>query len=248
MAGKLTGLGHAFYLDGYDLSGDTMRPDGISTPLETINQTDITMSAMARTIGQKSGRLALTSFFNVDSGRAHAAYSTLPRTDRYGTYCWGTAIGSPTSSIVGKQINYDPDRSESGELLLTVELQSSGFNLEWGTLMTAGTRADTAATNGTGIDYSASSAFGLQAYLHVVAFTGTSVTVKIQHSSDNGSVDPYADVTGGAFTAATAIGAQRIATTNALTIKRWLRVVTTGTFSAASFVVAVVRNGATVTF
>ncbi|WP_372352624.1 hypothetical protein [Streptomyces sp. KL116D] len=84
--------------------------------------------------------------------------------------------------------------------------------------------------------------FGLQAYLHVFAFTGTSVTVKLQESSDNGVGDPWADVTGGAFTAATAIGAQRIETARGLTVKRYLRAVSTGTFTSATFAVSVNRN------
>jgi hypothetical protein len=92
--------------------------------------------------------------------------------------------------------------------------------------------------------------FGLQAYLHVFAVVGTSVTVKLQESSDN-SGDAYADVTGGGFTAVTAVagtGSQRIQTSRTQTIERYLRVVTTGTFSSATFAVAVVRNDTSVVF
>src|SRR6266540_1571321 len=104
------------------------------------------------------------------------------------------------------------------------------------------TGIDKSAYNGTGVDAGASSAFGLQAYLQVFAFTGTSVTVKLQESSDNAVGDPYADVVGGAFTAATGITSQRIETTRSLTVKRYLRVVTTGVFSNAVFAVMVAKN------
>ena len=87
--------------------------------------------------------------------------------------------------------------------------------------------------------------FGLQAYAQVVGFTGTDATIKLQHSADNGSVDAWADVTGGGFTTVTtAPQAQRIQTTRALAIKRYLRVVTTTSagFTSLEFLVSVARN------
>jgi hypothetical protein len=116
---------------------------------------------------------------------------------------------------------------------------------------TAGVRADTTATNGTSVDFgTGSTAFGLrlQAYLHVTAFTGTSCTVKLQESSDDGAGDAFADVTGGSFGAQTAVGASRIATSATQTVERYLRVVTTGTFTVCNFHVTIVRNATAVSF
>ncbi|MGH3587159.1 MAG: hypothetical protein ACRDQ0_12630, partial [Pseudonocardia sp.] len=90
-------------------------------------------------------------------------------------------------------------------------------------------------------------AFGLQAWLHVFSFTGTSCTVKIQESSDDAAGDAFADVTGGAFAAASAVGAQRIAT-GAINVERYLRIVTTGTFSECTFAVTACRNETAVQF
>ncbi|WP_406418054.1 hypothetical protein [Streptomyces sp. NBC_01614] len=87
--------------------------------------------------------------------------------------------------------------------------------------------------------------YGLQAYLQVLSFTGTDVTVKLQSSADDGATDTYADVTGGGFTQITAgPTSERIATSSALEIERYLRVVTTsvGGFSELSFVVVVAVN------
>lgn len=79
-------------------------------------------------------------------------------------------------------------------------------------------------------------AFGAQAYLQVSQFTGTSVTVTVQHSPDNSTWSTLA-----AFTAVTAApAAQRV--TAAGTVGRYLRVISTGTFTAASFAVAVNVN------
>ena len=85
--------------------------------------------------------------------------------------------------------------------------------------------------------------------MHVFGVTGTSVTVKIQESSDNGVGDAWADVAGGGFTTVNAgsVSAQRIAAVPA-NLERYLRVVTTGTFSAASFAVQLTRNATAVSF
>lgn len=84
--------------------------------------------------------------------------------------------------------------------------------------------------------------FGAQAYLEVTAFAGTDVTVKVQDSADGVT---YADLAGAAFTAVTAANqGQRIAISNAATVRRYLRASTTtsGGFTSATFAVAVVRN------
>jgi hypothetical protein len=83
-------------------------------------------------------------------------------------------------------------------------------------------------------------AFGAQAYLQVTAFTGSSVTVAVQDSADGVT---YAAVTGLTFTAVTAApNTQRLATAGNATIRRYLRIVTTGTFTNAVFAVALNRN------
>jgi hypothetical protein len=85
-------------------------------------------------------------------------------------------------------------------------------------------------------------AFGAQAYLQLTAFTGTSVTVTVQQAPDNATW-----TTLGAFTAATAAPAtQRIAVTG--NAGRYLRVITAGTFTLATFAVVVNRNSATTNF
>lgn len=84
--------------------------------------------------------------------------------------------------------------------------------------------------------------FGAQLYLQVFSFTGTSVTIKAQHSHDNGGTDAYADITGASFTAvSSAPTVERIATA-AIEIKRYVRLVTSGTFTNAVFSVNFCHN------
>ena len=245
---KQSGLGDALLVAGYDLSGDIGSLGNVGGGPAVQDVTGIDKAAMERIGLARDGRIEFAGFFNPASGRAHERLSALPVGDQVLTYCRGTGFGSPAACLLGKQINYDPTRGADGSLTVAVQAQGNGFGLEWGRLATPGLRTDAAPGNGASLDGGAASVFGLQAYLHVLAVTGTSVTVKLQQSADDGVGDPWADVAGGAFTAASAVGAQRIETARGLTVERYLRVVTTGAFTAATFAVVVVRNQVKVDF
>lgn len=248
---KVSGLGARLLVHGYDFSGDISAVDNIHGGPAALDFTGIDKSAFERLGGVRDGGIDVTAFFNKGSSadRAHDRYSTLPTTDVITTYCHTSTLGAPAACLVGKQTNYDGKRGNDGSFTFSVSAVANGFGLEWGVQGTAGVRADTTATNGSSIDLGTGSlAFGLQAYLHVTAFTGTSCTVKLQESSDDGAGDAFADVTGGSFGAQTAVGASRIATSASQTVERYLRVVTTGTFSACSFHVTIVRNATATVF
>lgn len=244
---KQSGLGDNLYIAGYDLSGDTGsigNAGGGPSPTEV---TGINKSAYERIGALRDGRLEWSSWFNKAAGQAHPRLSLLPTSDVVMTYCRGTSLGSPAMSLVAKQSNYDGNRAADGSFTFAVTALSNLYGSDWGKLLTAGKRTDTTATNGTGVDMiGAAGANGLQAWLHVFAFTGTSATIKLQSSSDNGGADAFADVAGGAFTVATGITSERIAITGNL--ERYLRVVTTGTFTNLVFAVQATMNEAAVTF
>lgn len=239
---KSSGIGDACFVGGYDLSGDIGALSKISGSIGVLEVTPINSAGVQRIGGIRNGDIAFSSFFNPTAGQEHTALSALPTADQQVMYCRGTTLGNPSACMLGKQIDYNPTRAANGGLTFAIQALSNGYGLEWGRLLTAGLRTDTAATNGTGIDGTAQTAFGAQAYLQVTAFTGTNVTVKIQDSADNAS---FADVSGFAFTATTAAHTtQRIATSNTATIRRYLRAVTTtaGGFTSVTFSVMVSRN------
>lgn len=241
---KQSGLGDGFFFGVFDFSGDIQQLGNVGGGKAPLNVTGINKSAMERIGGIRDGRLEYTAFFNPTGLGIGSTpvFNDLPTTDVQATYCRGTAIGKPAASVLGKQVNFDGTRADDGMLTFALQQLGNGFGLEWGELHTPAPRADVAATNGAGVDGLAASAFGLQAYLHLLAFTGTSVTVKLQESSDNGVGDAFVDVVGGSFGAQTAAVTARIATAGNLAVERYLRVVTTGTFSVATFLVNVVRN------
>lgn len=246
---KQSGLGDNLYVAGYDLSGDIGSLGRIGGGPAALEVTGIDKSGFERIGGLRDGAIEFTAWFNPTTDRAHDRFSTLPTTDQIVTYARGTALGGQAAAMVAKQVNYDGNRGDDGAFTLEVQALANGYGLEWGRQLTAGKRTDSSATNGSSVDFgSGSTAFGLQAWLHVFAFTGTSVTVKLQESSDDGSGDAFADVTGGGFTAATGVTSQRIETARGQTVERYLRVVTTGTFSDAVFAVMVARNDTSVVF
>lgn len=246
---KQGGLGDNLYVGGYDLSGDAGEINTVGGGPAPLVTTGIDKSAMERIGGRRDGRLQWRSFFNDAAGQAHPVLSALPTADVICTYCRGTTLGNPAAALTAKQINYDPTRGNDGALTIDVSAEASGFGVEWGKLLTAGRRVDTTATNGTGVDFGAAGSNGLQAYLHVFAFTGTSVTITIEESSDDGSGDAYGAVTGGAFAAvSSAPTTERIATSDSQAVEQYLRVATSGTFSNVDFAVVAIINETAVVF
>lgn len=249
---KRTGLGHRHYVDGVDVSGDINSVGTIGGGNAPIDQTDITQGAMDRNGGLRDGRMEIVSYLNdAGAGTAHTEFAALPSTNRIESYSAGTALGDPVACLVAKQSTYDATRAQDGGLLFNTSALGSGFGLEWCELLTPAHRTDEEATNGAGVDFAEATSFGLQAFLHVLAFTGTDVTVKLQESSDNGVGDAWADVVGGGFTVVTtAPGVERIETARDLAVERYLRVVTTTSagFTDLQFVVAVAKNPVEVLF
>lgn len=247
---KQSGLGDNFYVGGYNLSGDTASLDDVGGGPALIEVTGIDKSAFERIGGLRDGRIEWTSHFNPAEGKQHEVLSTLPTTDRHLMYFRGTTLGGPAAAMIGKQLNYDWTRGDDGKITMKVRADANGYGIEWGKSLTAGIRSDTAATDGADVDFgTGSTEFGAQFYLQVFSFTGTDITITVQESSDDAAADAYAAVTGGAFTEVTASPAvERLQTARDQTVERYLRVVTTGTFTECSFSVVAVRNDTTVLF
>jgi len=239
---KQGGLGAAFWFGGNNLSGDINSLGKISGSQAQLDVTDITQSGHSRLFGLKDGAIDFVSYF--DPLVAHPVLSALPTADVIATFAVPPlAIGAPAACMVAKQVNYDGTRANDGGFTFAVSAIANAAGLEWGVLLTAGLRTDTAATNGTSYDTGGSLSFGAQAYLHVAAFTGTDATVTVQDSADNSS---FANVSGLSFTQVTggAPLAQRIAVSNTATIRRYVRAITTtsGGFSSLQFGVVLNKN------
>jgi len=134
----------------------------------------------------------------------------------------GTAIKTSYSiaSPVGDAVSISAEAQVTGGLRPAVVL--------------ANLVARTAAGQTASLDNAASTSGGALAILHLVAFTGTDVDIKIQESADNST---WVDLV--AFTQATGTTAEIKAVTG--TVARYLRVDVAGTFTTATFAVSFAR-------
>lgn len=241
---KSNGLGDQLYVDASDLSGDVGAISRIASPSAALTTTAINATAVERIFAGHDGEITFNTFFNDATGQEHLTLrGKSSGVDRIASYFRGSAIGNVSAHLVAKQINYDPSRGNDGSLTSATQCLGNLYGLDWGYQLTAGKRTDTTATNGSSLNNGAASATGLAAYCHVFSVVGTSVTVKIQGSSDNGAGDAFADVI--SFTAVNggSTGFERKALSTLTTaVEQYLRVVTTGTFTSAVFAVGATRT------
>jgi len=247
---KSGGMGHRLLIDGYDPSSDITQVNNLSTPMTTQDVTGIDKYGHER-IGLLHDAMAeFNHAWNPsNAGTADAIHQVLrglPTTDRQVTYLAGQTLGAPAFSLITKQVNYDWNRANDGSMTGTTSCQGNSYGGAWGVNLTAGKRTDTVAGNGSTVDLGAvpiSYSFGWSMYLHVTAFTGTSVTIKVQDSAD---ASAWLDLASATFVAATAIGNQRVGTAagSTATVRRYVRVVSSGTFTNAVYAVNFVRNEA----
>jgi hypothetical protein len=244
--GKQSGLGDRFFLDGLNLSGDIGSLSRIGGGLTgTQDITGIDKSAFERAGLIRDGSLEFTAFFNPDTDRSHEELSPLPTDSRLANYYRGFTQGVPAAGLLGKQVNYDPTRNQDGSLTIGVQIPSTDFGLEWGVLLSDGDETETAVGSGAALDLSASTNFGLQAYLQVSDGTvgvGETVDISVQDSADGstGWVD-VANFT--QITDATVIPlAERVQTLRTDTIRQFLRWNVVGTFTSITFNIMVMKN------
>ena len=238
---KQAGLAQEFYAGGYDLSGDVGAIQECSCPRVVLEVTAINKSARERVNGLADGKIVFSPWFNDAANQEHAALKGLPTADVLVMYVDAPTVGQPAACLVAKQMSYDWRRGNDGSLAGTVEARGQGNALDWLDMLTAGIRTDTAATNGSSKDDAAATTYGIVAHLQAFAFTGTSVTVAIQESSLDGGADPWATKLSFIAVSASRQAERKTATG---TVERYLRVVTTGTFTSAAFAVAYRRGTA----
>jgi hypothetical protein len=104
------------------------------------------------------------------------------------------------------------------------------------------TGVDTGTTVGSSTDDAAATTTGWTAHLHVTAVSSGSWVVKLEDSANNSA---WADVTGGAFTAATGATSQRLQGAAGSTLRRYVRytaTVTGGSSPTITFALAYSRN------
>lgn len=178
--------------------------------------------------GVKQGEFSFNGRFDDAAGRTVEALVGNAGAASVACILFGSAQGSDFVGYEGLKASHARSASRDGVHKIALNVQ--GARIEDGEIIESlGVESGDGATGDGSLDNSASSANGGAGYLQVKSLTlggYTSVTVKIQESSDDGAGDAYADVV--TFTAVTAAEvAERIAVAAGTTVERYLRVTLT---------------------
>lgn len=177
-------------------------------------------------LGLKQGSLSWNGFYDDASGGTKDALNDAEvGAAGVASVILGTSQGSDFIGAAG--LKAAVARAAARDALVKYSLNLQGSIVEDGEVIEPeGAQSGNGATSSGSLDNSAASSNGGAGYLQVTALTlggYTSVTVKIQESSDNGAGDAWADLV--TFTAVTAADvAERIAVAAGSTVERYLRV------------------------
>lgn len=221
------------YLDEFDVSGQ-IGSVALDLKQETALVTTLADAGPRRVVGNYDHSFKHTGFFD----GAAAGYDSQVFTnfnanaDHYLSTIFGVTEGSVGYDDLVRKMDDARKAQVGGAVLLDMGGEGSGGRAR-STLLRVGS---VSAGNGTGRNTGIStSPQAFRVIFRLLSFTGTSITMKLQGSSDDAVGDAYADIatlTSGALTAPGVV----VVTTTA-TQEAWKRVVCSGTFSAASVVV-----------
>jgi hypothetical protein len=239
---KQSGIGVRLYAAGYDLSTDVSAISNISAQQELLDTTALATDARTRIIGLNDARIAVNGWFDAASGRSHAAWTSnsgkLPTADQIVLVTYGTSRGDAFSGLDCKQADYNVSRTPGSAVATTVNYEgTAGAGVENGVLLTTGTtQTDSSATTSASVDEgSAASGSAPAAYLEVISLASGEATIVVQDSGNDVSWSTKAT-----FTSVTGRTAERVTASGSS--GRYLRVVTSGTFSNLVFVVGFSRG------
>ena len=228
------------YSEGYDLS-PFLKDVGNSGERDLADSSGLGSDDRTFVSGLRGGSMSLSGMFSARASAGSTAleisdvlnaaldaegptvFTHCPQGDANGRHCYGIEgfLGGPAVS------------SPSGDLVSINGEITSDTGLERGVILHAkGT--ESSGSNGSGIDQTAAAAllqYGASAYLHVFSVGSGTLTVKVQHSSDNST---FADLI--TFTAATTgEQAERKTIAEGVAINRYVRALWTITGTANFF-------------
>lgn len=189
-------------------------------------------------IGLMGGNVSLAGFFDGATGAIDDVLNTAlgassPKVVSLIPAGSGGTIGDRASLFTANETTYGLSSSVSEAVGITAEFKPTS-SIGGGVLL-APLTARTGTVNLTSVDNSASSTGGYRANIHVTAFSGTSVVIKVQHSTDNSS---WSDLV--TFTSITAATSESSAATG--TVNRYVRaIVASGTFTSVTACVTFAR-------
>ncbi len=150
---------------------------------------------------------------------------------------YGVALSDRWVGLEIQASDYSLSPPVGDVVVVNYTAQASRGGASRGTVLHPLANVETSSGEETHVDQGAATARGCVAFIHLVAFTGSDITVLIEDAATDAG---YATLV--TFTQLTGIGSERIVIAAAAsTPNRWLKVSWTGTFSSAKFVVGMER-------
>lgn len=211
------------WLGGYDLTG--YLDEANSQTAGDLAEASPFGSTVKGWVGGKSdATLAAAGFFDGSAAAIDEVFAAaLNGVSREMTHLIaGDARGARGRSMTAVETNYEVTTPADGVAAISMEAQSAVGPEPVFVVHPKGAETVTG-NDAASVDGAAATTASWAAYLHVFAVTGTvtpTLTARIQDSADNTT---FADVTGGAFAAKTAIGSERIAGAAGATLRRYVR-------------------------
>lgn len=227
--------------DGFDLTA-FLNKYSIERMVDLVETTTMATTGavyVSRIGGTKDGKVSLAGFWDgtATTGIDVRADAQLNGASFYQTIVHGgNTYGNRAGVMTVKEGNYKTEASVSDAVSFSLDEEIDGA-ISGGWLLHALGAETGAGNDSTSKDLGASGYTGFRANLHVTAFSGTSITPKLQDSANN---SVWADLTGGAFSAASAVGAQQISSSTQA-VRQYVRTAWTGTISSVTFAVAIAQ-------
>lgn len=232
------------YIAGFDLT-TFLNKASMDFMKELIETPTFGSTYMSRIAGENDGKLELgglwdgTATTGIDA-RADAQMTGAQLVTTIGLNGSVTGLTNRAGLFLLRQGNYktEPKRGQAIAFSLSGEADGYAYLGYWLHNM----QAETSASNTVGFDWGSpvgvAPGVGFVAHIQCLAFLGTSITATIEHST-NGSV--WTALTGGAFSAISAANSSQQLTQAAVPVNQFTRLAWTGTFSSATFAVALAR-------
>ena len=236
---KESGLNVRLYVEGKDMSGSANALDGAGYSQAMLETTPLNTSAATRITGLADGTLSVNGYFDTSDDAPWAEDSgKLPSSDAVVLVALSSAVGDPSVGMNAKEGEFNVSRSSGSAISITSSFSGNGMGGEFGEMLTAHDDTHSSAGSGTVVDSGASSSSGGAGYVQVISLGSGSVVVNLQESTSSGG--SYSNfMTFSTVAAAAAPSAERV--TMEGTVQRYIKVVTTGTFSNAKIAVAFAR-------
>lgn len=225
------------YFDEFDLSGE-LNSFGIDFEQEVTKSEGFSDTGPRRVIGNYDHSGSFLGMFEPTSGayddNIFAAIGD--SSDHYMAVAPGA---NAEGSIVYERtvrVSDEPRSAQTGGLVLLNFDDEGAAGHVRGIIL--GNSTETGAGTSTGINQGATTTTAeYQVVFRLITFTGTDITIKVQQSSDDGSGDAYADVSGLTSGSLAAAGVVRVSTTASTEAWKRLDFSTSGGFSSAVILV-----------